>query len=591
LVVWVVLYEMMERLTYYTVSNNAVHYIRGFLGMGTASTSQLKSAFSFIGYGSALFWGIIADTVLGRKRTLLIIGSCYAAFVVLMMVSSLPTLTHHVELGTGQEPIMAGKVLYFLSFFGIALCMGGIKANVASIGADQFDETIPSHMYWRRVFFTWFFIMIQSGGIIGGFFSGPMQAPDPLTVGYTIGYGVAAACMIGAVTIFAIIYKRLYSPPIKALSIGQSLQALCAALGQKITCRPVSPDAIGFGEREAEKFRLNQGSSQMEKGEPKTAKTPTTGHTEPEGVHDETGLDLLCADEHNWMMDRVGPKYGPKCAADAFQLSRVVPLWIALLATALVYDVSQGVAVLQGQQMLSPNEYYNSTFQNSIFDPVICLFYMTLILYVVHPLSKRIGWELTPPRRIVLSTVSAAIGCLIGALIEIYRKKAPIALDAAGNPVLNSDGLPVHDISIFWQLLFYNFTSLMQALAWPAGVEFFYTQMPEDFKSIGQGIFQFCLGIASAIDILVEQIGHELGWLTDDLDEGNLQNYYFTIMTIGFIATLYGMYALYLYKKSGGDYPAKCGLDLDQIEAEHQSDKIVASAADNESERGHPAKL
>ena len=38
-------------------------------------------------------------------------------------------------------------------------------------------------------------------------------------------------------------------------------------------------------------------------------------------------------------------------------------------------------------------------------------------------------------------------------------------------------------------------------------------------------------------------------------------------MTLGFIGTAYGMYALYLYKRSGGDYPLKCGVDFDKIEA------------------------
>ena len=71
IVIWIVIFEAMERLCYYTISNNSTHYIRSFMGEGTAATSQLKSAFSFIGYASGLFWGILADTMLGRKQTLM----------------------------------------------------------------------------------------------------------------------------------------------------------------------------------------------------------------------------------------------------------------------------------------------------------------------------------------------------------------------------------------------------------------------------------------------------------------------------------------------------------------------------------------
>merc|ERR1711939_1010480 len=95
-----------------------------------------------------------------------------------------------------------------------------------------------------------------------------------------------------------------------------------------------------------------------------------------------------------------------------------------------------------------------------------------------------------------------------------------------------------------------------------------------DFKSIGQGIFQFCLGAASAVDILVEAIGHSLNWLPNNLDTGYLENFYFTVMTLGFLAFFYGMYALYLYKKSGGDYGLKCGIDVDAIEARCSNQSI-----------------
>jgi len=45
-----------------------------------------------------------------------------------------------------------GKGLFLLGFYGVALCMGGIKANVASLGADQFDEKIEEHRRYREIF-------------------------------------------------------------------------------------------------------------------------------------------------------------------------------------------------------------------------------------------------------------------------------------------------------------------------------------------------------------------------------------------------------------------------------------------------------
>ena len=102
--------------------------------------------------------------------------------------------------------------------------------------------------------------------------------------------------------------------------------------------------------------------------------------------------------------------------------------------------------------------------------------------------------------------------------------------------------------------------------------------MPNDFKSIGQGLFQFGTGMGSlgtllpslllslhfllslspslntplllsllfilfrftalangfslhAGDIILEAIGHSLNWLPNDLDTGYLENFYFTCVS------------------------------------------------------------
>jgi len=46
----------------------------------------------------------------------------------------------------------------------------------------------------------------------------------------------------------------------------------------------------------------------------------------------------------------------------------------------------------------------------------------------------------------------------------------------------------------------------------------------------------------------------------------------FQQMTIGFIGFFYGMYVLFLYKRSGGDYTLKCGVDVNKMEAQMASD-------------------
>lgn len=68
---------------------------------------------------------------------------------------------HH---GASVQPL--DFVLLYLALYIVALGTGGIKPNVSSFGADQFDETDPEELEEKRSFFNWFYFSVNLGGII-----------------------------------------------------------------------------------------------------------------------------------------------------------------------------------------------------------------------------------------------------------------------------------------------------------------------------------------------------------------------------------------------------------------------------------------
>ena len=90
-----------------------------------------------------LLGGFIADKYLGRYWTILLFCSIYAAGLALVVVFSSP------------DNINQG--MFFFAMYIIALGTGGIKPNVSTMGADQFDDNCPADAIEKESYFNWFY--------------------------------------------------------------------------------------------------------------------------------------------------------------------------------------------------------------------------------------------------------------------------------------------------------------------------------------------------------------------------------------------------------------------------------------------------
>lgn len=80
----------------------------------------------------------------------------------------------------------------------IALGNGGIKPNVSSLGADQFDQQDPAESQHMSHFFNWFYFIISVGSLISVTVFVYLQD----NVGFGVGFGLPAGVMVVGILVF-----------------------------------------------------------------------------------------------------------------------------------------------------------------------------------------------------------------------------------------------------------------------------------------------------------------------------------------------------------------------------------------------------
>nr|XP_015213982.1 PREDICTED: solute carrier family 15 member 2 [Lepisosteus oculatus] len=202
-IAFIVVNEFCERFSYYGMKALLTLYFLNYLHWDENLSTAVYHAFSGLCYFTPLIGALIADSWLGKFKTIIYLSIVYVIGHVVKSVGAIPDVgdtTVHVALS------MLGLVL-------IAIGTGGIKPCVAAFGGDQFEE---EHMEERTKFFSIFYMSINAGSVLSTVIT-PMLRGDVQCFGgdcYALAFGVPAALMVIALVVF-IAGSRLYkrSPP------------------------------------------------------------------------------------------------------------------------------------------------------------------------------------------------------------------------------------------------------------------------------------------------------------------------------------------------------------------------------------------
>ncbi len=527
--------EFCERLAYYGFAGSLVLFFQTKLNMSNEEAVNQFYAWNGFVYVTPLIGGYIADTYLGRYKTILYFSCLYLIGLALFVFGSVPGA-------------MLTAVI-FLAMYTIALGAGGIKPNVSTMGADQFDPKYPQDKKESQQFFSYFYWSINLGALLA----------------YSL---VAYVCQYGL--------PFLGGEP-WGFFVGYLIPTIMMTFGVAV---------------------FVSGSSKYKKVRPSGSMLNIAGGILYEALvtrysdHSPTGFILDKAkEEHGGSFssnDVDGVKFVAKLAPF---LGVMIPYWG-------IYGQTKTAFQIQGCQMQSTiGDFQLPISAMNMFNNVAILILVPFTDQVLYPYLKDRGTNLSMLRKIGWGFLFATLAMVVAALIELYRiQQSPAAGDYydqsardnispcrniddydpyqyqkwyAGDDVdkpaqcsqtcsvidpsgllsldcIDCDDIPqMSNLSIFWQVPQFILIGVSEIFASITSLEFFYSQAPSRMRSVSQASNLFTNALGSWLTIpltLLVNSNPKHQWITSNIDQGNLQAYFFLLaglMTLAMVVFSY----------------------------------------------------
>lgn len=189
--------EFGERFSYYGIKTVLVLYLTKDLMFNKANGKSIYHAFSMTSYFTGVIGAMIADSWLGKYRTIAYTLFLYSISEVLLTLTSVDTIGQRNAVGP------------LISLFAMAIACGNIKPCLAAFGGDQFRKD-QEHML--ELFFAMFYASVNVGAVLCMWFI-PMVRTDVQCFGrdcYPAVFAINTILIIGA-TISLVAGKRLYT--------------------------------------------------------------------------------------------------------------------------------------------------------------------------------------------------------------------------------------------------------------------------------------------------------------------------------------------------------------------------------------------
>ncbi|ODM93509.1 Solute carrier family 15 member 1 [Orchesella cincta] len=192
-VFFIIVCEFCERFCYYGMRAVLTLYFKNALGWNEDFSTVIYHVWVMLCYFTPLLGAMLADSFLGKFRTIFYLSVVYCTGSIVLSVAATPPL--HI-------PTVAFSLIGLAL---IALGTGGIKPCVAAFGGDQFQ--IPGQESQLESYFAVFYFSINSGSLLTQIVT-PIFREDISCFGddscYPLAFSVPAALMIVALIIFLV---------------------------------------------------------------------------------------------------------------------------------------------------------------------------------------------------------------------------------------------------------------------------------------------------------------------------------------------------------------------------------------------------
>ncbi|KAK2118858.1 hypothetical protein P7K49_000244 [Saguinus oedipus] len=208
---FIVVNEFCERFSYYGMRALLILYFTNFIRWDDNLSTAIYHTFVALCYLTPILGALIADSWLGKFKTIVSLSIVYTIGQVVLSVSSITDLTDHNHDGTPDSlPVHVALSMVGLAL--IALGTGGIKPCVSAFGGDQFEEGQERQ---RNRFFSIFYLAINAGSLLSTIITPMLRVQEcgihSKQACYPLAFGVPAALMAVALMVFILgsgMYKK-----------------------------------------------------------------------------------------------------------------------------------------------------------------------------------------------------------------------------------------------------------------------------------------------------------------------------------------------------------------------------------------------
>uniref|UniRef100_A0A669D902 Solute carrier family 15 member 1 n=1 Tax=Oreochromis niloticus TaxID=8128 RepID=A0A669D902_ORENI len=507
---FIVVNEFCERFSYYGMRAVLVLYFKYFLQWDEDLATSIYHTFVALCYLTPILGAIVADSWLGKFKTIIYLSIVYTIGQVAMAVSAVHDITDSNRDGT-PDNMTFHVVLSMVGLFLIALGTGGIKPCVAAFGGDQFSEHQDKQ---RRTFFSVFYLCINGGSLLSTIITPILRGQECGIYSqqkcYSLAFGVPAALMVVALVVFIVGSGMYY----KAEPEGNIMLDVCKCIGFAI------------------KNRYRHRSKQYPK-------------------------------RQHWM-DWAEEKYDKLLIAQIKMVLKVLFLYIPLPMFWTLFDQKGSRWTLQATTM---NGYFGQLViqpdQMQTFNPILILTLVPIMDSVIYPLIKKCGFNFTPLKRMTVGMFLAAMAFVCAALVQVEIDKtlpvfpsasqsqlkllnmgsSAVTVNLTGNESLtlnaaqvcrliyntmrfvNGMNMPVNvttsacqdsitvvediepnSVHMALQIPQYFFITAGEVMFSVTGLEFSYSQAPSNMKAVLQAGWLFTVAVGNFIVLIVAEI-------------------------------------------------------------------------------------
>lgn len=491
--------EICERLSTMGIAVNLVTYLTDTMHLPSSTSANIVTDFMGTSFLLCLLGGFLADSFLGRYKTIAIFASVQTLGTAALAISTkLPQLRPE----QGQQASGFQMGILYVALYLIALGTGGLKSSVSGFGTDQFDEKDEKEKSLMKSFFGRFFFFISFGTLLAVTFLVYIQDE----VGRSLAYGLCSVSMFAAILLFLSGTKRYRYKKSAGSPIVHICQVIVAAIRKRKMHLPeditkLYEDDVDTSIEHTHQFHLLDKAAILEEGD--FDKTAYGGAPNPW---------RLCS------LRRV---------EEVKMVVRLMPIW----ATTIIFWTTYAQMITFSVEQASTMKRTLGNFE--IPAGSLTVFFVAAILLtlggydrVVIPIWKK--WRgqpgFTSLQMIAIGLVLSTFGMAAAAICEVKR------LSVAKSVGVKTETLP---LSVFILIPQFFLVGSGEAFIYTGQLDFFITQSPKGMKTMSTGLFLTTLSLGFFVSSLLVSIVKKIttihggqGWLADNINNGRLDCFY-----------------------------------------------------------------